>query len=253
VFNRVTLECIAVLALLAAPLAGCGNGDSAGGVSVSDNFNDDRKDPEKWGPDEQLEFSDGVFSETDGVLEMTGSPDWYLDRPWIATLFPYDSDWEVQVDLENAIDLDGSYGQFPSIGLAVFKDGDHDNRLRCELYTDTRFHYRGFYLSTWEDGFGEATHDSHELFGLTTGAVRVRFDSTAKLLTVYYDEDSTDGYEWTTFYVVSIGGDSPADTYLDWSMSDTDRFSVSLFGTGSHITSGLLRADNFETVGGFRP
>lgn len=254
--RNVLLHLCAALALASLPLAGCGSGDSADAVSISDDFDDERIDPAKWGPDEaDCELCDSEFVEQDGVIELLGSGG-YVDHPWIATLFPYDSDWEVHVDVENTVDpfSGGEFGQYPSIGLSVFNHSDRGDRVRYDLYTDSRRHYRGYYLDAREDGGTEAVSDTHELAGLTTGALRVRFDSIAKQLAFSHDVDSTDGYQWTEFRVVDVRNEGPADIGLQWNMvSGTDWFSVSVHAIGNDLESGMLRADHFRTIGGFRP
>lgn len=251
--KNVTLRLCAAMMLTSLPLLGCGNGDSAGAVSISDNFDDEQIDAAKWGPDvPQCDRCDSEFVEQDGVIELIGDGD-YVDHPWIASRFPYDSDWEVEVEVENTIDS-AENGQFPSIGLSVFNDGDHGDKVRFDLYTDDGLQYRGFYVQAFEDYFAEHTSDTHELPGLTKGALRVRFDSITKVLTIYYDADSTDGYQWVEFRTIDVTNNGPADFAVRWDMvTGVDWFSVSVHGIGNDLESGMLRADNFRTIGGFRP
>jgi hypothetical protein len=249
--SRSAFGLCAALFLSGATLAGCGNGDPAGAVSISDDFDDNTKNLAKWGSDRGDE--DGVFSERDGALEYSGGGT-YLDRPWIATEFPYDSDWEVQVDIEHVVESH----EIVSLGLGVFHVGDHGDRIRYELYSDSfDEQYRGFFVELWEDDFHEVQSDSDEIPDLTTGALRIRWDSMSKLLMLYYDEDSTDGYAWTFFEAISEGeeGHPAADQNVDWDMTDADRFSITIYGyvSAGDVPAGELRADNFVTVGGFRP
>lgn len=247
--KKFTLGACAALALACAPLYGCGTDGPTGPRTVSDNFDDGKKDSKKWGEDSDQSSEDGAFHERDGVLEATGSTYYYLDRPWIATQFPHDGDWEVQIDLENAVDPeDEEKGQYPSMGIAVFNEADRSHRFRYELYTDTHDHYRGFYLDVID-----LAGDTHEIPDLTRGAVRIVFDSEAELLRLYYDVDTDDGYQWVAFHTISIGEGGPATKYVDWEMTDADRFSVSVYANGGDLVPGELRADNFVTTGGVKP
>jgi len=251
--KQVTFACWATLVLFAAPIAGCGNGDSAGSLRIADNFDDNSKDSEKWGPDVS-DDSRANFAETDRTLEYTGRGD-HLDRPWIASFMPYNAVWEVQVDIANLAVSPYSSAQRSSLGLAVYQSDDHGNTIRYELYSD--FHqvpYRGFHVDIREDGYPHVAADD-EIPDLSAGALRVAFDSTLQLLNLSYDEDTSDGYAWVPFVSISVGTGPSADKNVDWEMTDTDTFSLSLYGSSSSetVASGELRADNFLTIGGFAP
>jgi hypothetical protein len=153
--RNITLGLCAALALSTTVLAGCGNGDSAGAVSISDNFNDGVKDLEKWGDDVD-DTERKAFTERDGKL------------------------------------------------------------------------------------------------GLVAGTLRVRFDPITKVLSLFFDVSQADADDWIPFRTISVG-DTAAQKSVDWSMTETDFFSISVYGLGVDVEEGTVRADNFTTIGGFRP
>ena len=69
-------------------------------AASSDDFNDNIKNPSKWGTD----LERGMFlTETNQRLEYTGRSGEFSGsaRPWILTQFPSNADWEIQIDTFN--------------------------------------------------------------------------------------------------------------------------------------------------------
>jgi len=91
-------------------------------------------------------------------------------------------------------------------------------------------------------------------YPLTThGAVRMAFNSTTKVFTVYYDIDPSDGYQWTEFGSFGVAGTGGTNGTRDWDLTDNDQFVAYVFGyseKADRITSGQLYGDNFEETGG---
>ena len=87
-------------------------------ASSGDDFNDNHIDLRRWGPDER--FGHGRLTERNGRLEYTcagGTSEDDLIRRWRAGNGPYNSDWEIQIDLfnstsftPNSIDQNNSFG-----------------------------------------------------------------------------------------------------------------------------------------------
>jgi hypothetical protein len=111
---------------------------------------------------------------------------------------------------------------------------------------------RGFYVDLYEDGHPDTIADEYDLPGLVAGTLRVRFDPITKVLSLFFDVSQADADDWIPFRTISVG-DTAAQKSVDWSMTETDFFSISVYGLGVDVEEGTVRADNFTTIGGFRP
>jgi len=224
-------------------------------ITNGDDFDDNSKDSVKWGTDEV--DGKGVLRETNQRLEYTttgagtASHD-SVDRKFRATQFPSNADWEVQIDVTNTT----SSGLFNSFGIDVrsfrfisglgwvpLSNGD----IEVELAQSGQF------WAEFSGGKYISGSDSASFFGPNNfGAVRMAFNSTTKVFTVYYDADPSDGYQWTEFGSFGVAG-AGGQNVRNWSLKETDRFSVYTFGyskKANQITSGQLYGDNFLETGG---
>jgi hypothetical protein len=213
-----------------------------GNLVGSDNFDDNFKDPTKWGADSVL--GSGVLTETNGRLEYSVASSDGVDqssRPWILNQGSYDANWSVQVDLGlSEFALSGF--EFLTMGMSIINADDSLDRLIVSLaQTSGSRHY-----------FVRATEDSPvgvDTVVATTSllaALRVTFNAADKTLTVEYDDDAgAGGYNWTPIVVVDV--DSVG---LDWSMSSGSAFNVALFGNSMDVVvpSGSAFADNFRVI-----
>jgi hypothetical protein len=174
-----------------------------------------------------------------------------VSRPWVLTRFPYNGDWEMQVDVSN-LTAPSTDKQGSSFGIILFSPHSWNNYLYAELYADFNpagTPHRVFYgeLTT---GKNSASVDSGDL-GLTHGAVRMVFDSVTKLVTVFYDTNPGDGYQWIPYGSFGLAGSGGTDGNTDWSLTENDQFTVYVYGYSEHmkITSGQLYGDNFTETG----
>jgi len=243
--RRLLLTGASSLSLLIAPMA------LADG---SDDFNDNSKDPAKWGTD--VVDGNGALNETANVLRYTcasGTAEDNVDRPWNATRFPYDADWEVQVDCFNNSSPVAPF-QVNSMGITLESPLSGDTTLYTELYNSALgigpTARTGFETRMTVAGISSGSEDSGGL-AITSGAVRMRWNSTTKVLTCEYDDDPSDGYQWT--YLTTYGLAGSGGTYnANWGMSATDRFFISLYGYSSamSVAAGQMHLDNFTETGG---
>ena len=219
--------------------------------TVGDDFNDNIKNTSKWGADEII--GHGVLKEIGGRLEYscpsgTGNDDFI--RGWIWSSFPYDSDWEMQMDVANTTTNLGNSDN--SFGIKVRSPFTDDNEIFAELYasqTGSGPSIKGFH-SELETSLNKFVADPGDL-GVITGAVRMVFTSSNKVITVYYDLDPHDGYQWVQYGSFGLAGSGGADGNADWGMGETNRFPVYVYGYSRNMTvpAGKLAGDNFLITG----
>ncbi len=202
-------------------------------------------DTDKWGPDE--EDGNAVLTEINQRLEYTteGSSASHdsLDRKWKPTRFPYNDDWEIQIDVTNTT----SSSTFSSFGIDIRSVRLPDNDIEVELGQDGQF-WAEFSGGTEISGEGWAAAFDY----VTYGAVRIRFDSEGKIFNVDYDNNPSDGYQWTSFGSFGVAGAGGANGTRDWGLTDADQFVAYVFGYSEKmsVTSGQLYGDNFLVTGG---
>ena len=224
-------------------------------AASSDDFNDNIKNPSKWGTDQQIGLGFSHLTETNQRLEYTrssgSSEASHAVRPWILTEFPSNADWEIQIDTFNITSPSGPSAELGNFfGIEIHGPHNSSDRVFAALYSRESGR-RGFYSI---DGHGFA--ESGDI-GATNGAVRIAFDSATKVITVLYDYDVTDGYQWVEYGSFGIAGAGGANGNTDWGLAEGDQFSAFIHGgvasyLGS-VGSGEMFGDNFMETGGVPP
>src|ERR1051325_513791 len=164
--------------------------------TVGDDFNDNLKNTSKWGADEII--GHGVLTETGGQLQYScpsGTGDDDFIREWIWSEMPYNSNWEMQLDVVNNTTLPASSEN--SFGIKVRSPFTSDNEVFAELYASrigSGPQINGFH-GELETGASVSTVDTGGL-GATAGAVRMVFNSTNKGITTFHDLGVSNGYQW---------------------------------------------------------
>jgi hypothetical protein len=209
----------------------------------SDNFNDNSKDPTKWGAD--IVLSTGLQTETNGRLEYTQSASGFdiSQRPWILNSGSYVDSWAVQMDAH--LDL----GLNQSVSFFLAKTGDF-NRQADLIFQSFPFN------APAPPAFVNAQiiPDISNFNGRVTGQVgtasgdlslRIAFDALTKELTLQWDADgANNGYVWSTIAQGDI-----ASGVADWGMTDTSTFYLAISQAGSGpVASGQNYADNFSAT-----
>lgn len=225
----------------------------------SDDFNDNSKDPMKWGTDITNGGGKCALNEVNGRLEYTcksaSSWNWNeVDRPWILTEFPYSTDWEMQINTTNTTQFatDDLYAAF---GMCVMKPYTYDDHVCAEQYADGYLSaVKGFWaeVNSISDGYSVNTDN----VGATAGAIRLAFNSTTKVITVYYDTDSSDGYQWILYGSFDIDGSGSGATYsVNWGLSEGDKLWPFVYGYSDStiVRAGEIYGDNFQETGGVAP
>jgi hypothetical protein len=173
-----------------------------------------------------------------------------VNRPWILTEFPYNKDWEMQIDVTNNMQLTDP--EWTSFGIGVISPYTSDNIAYAELYASGGGHRFYADVETTTDYYSVQTGD----LGVTTGAVRLSFDSTNKVISVSYDTDPSDGYQWVSYGSFDIDG-SGNGTYgsVNWGLTATDKLLPFVYGYSqwTKISGGHLYGDNFQETGGVAP
>jgi hypothetical protein len=228
---------------------------AAFGATSGDDFNDNSKDPTKWGTDTKL--GHGVLTERLTHLEYTVSSPTTEDdawRPWILHRFPFNADWELQFDVANTTTPNLNF-QVNSMGVLIQPVKYSTNDIFVELYSSSLGGppaRTGFLaeLDTGDQTLGSV--DKEGAAGVTNGAFRIIFYATNKVFEVYYDVDVSDGYQWVGHASFGVAGTGGVDGDTDWGLGDDDQFAVSIYGysSGMIITSSQMVVDNFSETGG---
>ena len=225
-------------------------------ATVGDDFNDNKVDSKKWGPDEKI--GHGILTERNQRLEYTctgGTESDDLIRRWRAGDGPYNADWEMQMDLfNNTTFTPGSIDENNSFGIKLRGPTDDDQEIYVELYNSQ------LQFPIARKGF-DAAFESPEQPNVyvdfiptsiaAVSAVRMAFNSATKVVTVYYDTDASNGYQWVQFGSFGVAGVGGVDTNGNWGMTDASRFRIYIYGysTEMNVSSGQMYADNFQTTG----
>jgi hypothetical protein len=246
-----TLGCLWCVMLIHALLP---SGQSFAASSDGDNFNDNSKDPAKWGND--VVFGHGVLTERNGRLEYTcGVPTIVEDdaeRLWKLTRFPYNEDWSIQIDtFNNTVPVTSV--QVCSFGINLLTPNNGDT-LYAEMYSSSlgsppaRY---GFSSGLETDDNTLLNADSGSV-DVTNGAVRMAFNAATKVITLFYDLDANDGYQWIQYASLGIAGSGGADANTDWHLTATDQFTAYIYGYSANMSigSGQMYGDNFLETNG---
>jgi hypothetical protein len=230
------------------------------GLPVVDDFNDNSKDPERWGSDNTFQGS-GTIVETGGRLEFRSTQATgvhYTSRPWIASYMPYTEDWEASLDTTN-LTSPTQDDEVNSFGISVRDESNFGSEVVVEMYSshfDGAPARNGFYGDVFNDGDFVASVDNLAADQSSTdGAVRVTFDSATKVLTLFYDADRTNGYQWTELGSFSVDNSGGSDGNTNWGLGSDDRFALAIYGYTEEmpIPAGQIYGDNFAIAGGVAP
>ena len=218
-------------------------GECRAALNGFDDFNDNSKDPARWGTDFTT-GSVGLLTETNGRLEFTTSgvpsSSTLVARPWVLNFGSYTQNWEVHIDA-NLPNLG-----FPEtvFGLIVFSGTNvsSNNRFQMSLFessTEGRLFLMRFGTNGGSfDRAGQITTTS------TFAGLRIAFDASTKCLSAFYDEDGpVSGYSWALLGSTNIS--------TAWSMTSTSVFGISVFGRvqGSSVAStNNVFGDNFYAL-----
>lgn len=227
-------------------------------VSVADDFNDNSRDATKWyGTDHVDNF--GVLTESGHALQYTCNSATFQNqslRTWIGSLLPYATDWEVQIDVANSTVGVGN-NDVDSFGLSITDLKNGGSEVFAELYVSHAGgppSRSGFYAEMSNNNTYVGYVDTGSL-PATMGAVRVAFDAATKVVRLYYDANTGNGYSWSEFGSFGLAGAGGSAANSNWGLNVGDRFTVSVYGysTMMLVTAGQMSGDNFHVTGGVYP
>ncbi len=232
--------------------------------SGSDDFNDNVLDSVIW-----LEFDpdttdDGVLQEANGRLEFTGTGTASQYRYWANA--SYDSDFEIIFNVLNTVNAEvlPPFGTstYPSIGIEIYPSGQTSPVLnvRNSGYIFSGAPSRDILVNFFSNE-GTVLNPSPPvqplIFSPYEVGIRLYYESETSLITVYYDSDITNGYQWTPLTDASDGstitfgidGDTDGSYNQDFGITPGSggQLEIGLYGAASNvaITSGQMYIDNF--------
>jgi hypothetical protein len=174
-------------------------------------------------------------------------------RPLYGGIGPYNANWETQVDLYNSTNPPNK--KYNSFGISITRCGKTKHEIYAELYAyggnvDKGYpSAKGFYAALFSDNAFAGDADTYGIGGASplTGAVRISFNSIAKVFTAYYDA----GDGWIQLGTFGVGGFGGMDGAGDWGMDDTSEFCIGVYGYSHRLTvaGGTVYGDNFSSTG----
>ena len=224
-----------------------------------DDFNDNSKDLTKWGED-IIGRGKCAMNEVNSRLEYTcKSASVELNEvihPWILTELPYNANWEMQIDITNNTQLTKN-GQWANLGIGIMSPYTKEDGIFAGLYASTYYGLpvsKGLWAELDAGGIAVASIMT-DVPGLTSGAIRFAYASGTKVITVYYDTDPSNGYQWTEYASYGVDGSGGISGNVNWGLTDSDKFRPIVYGYSElvSITSGQLYGDNFQETGGVVP
>lgn len=236
-----------LLAAVVAVAAMAGAGAAHAAFLGGDDFNDNSKDPARWGADTTVGGA-GQLDETNGRLEYTSAavPSGVNNavRPWILNQGDYDRSWYAQMDATIGFDSP-STGQFHggNISLSVFNAADLVDAASLQ-FSDANGQ-RSVRVGVLRDGITQ-------LFLVTPAGssdvvtLRIAYDAASEALSFLWDSDGpAGGLDLDLITTLSIGSGA-----ADWGMDADSLFNARIFGAAGEIAigSGELYADNFLLV-----
>jgi len=225
-------------------------------ADVSDNFDDNIKNKTIWGKDTIYGY--GVLTEINQRLEytvLTPTAEDAAKRLLIAR-GPYNADWQAQIDLYNSTNPTKN-NQLNSYGIDLYHCEDSNDWLYAELYSSysggppTR---KAFFMEFATNDIPSGQNVTGDLAGsgVLTGSIQMAFDSTAKVISVYY---AYSGGGWVPFgsFGISRAGGTIANG--NWQMTDGHQFCMRVYGYSENMAvgGGKMYGDNFAATGVVAP
>jgi hypothetical protein len=244
---RIKRKLLAITSIMGSPLLAQFAGN--------DNFDDNSLDTAKWTVstntlndslierDERLEFN----SQGSGIeLQYLywGSPG-------------YDTDFELCFRSSNNT-FPESFAEFASIGVEIYPSGTASTRLsvRHGAYYVNQVDFVGPSRDILANIFTPTSIPNLPVQPLTNfpkgAAIRVVFNSSTKVFSVYYDDVPTDGVSWTLLETFGIDSNSNGGVNYDFGMSPGNLFDVYVYARTDNMDAdpGDLILDDFQAITG---
>jgi hypothetical protein len=229
-----------------------------GQFSISDNFDDNATDATLWLDFDPVTTDDSALQEINNRLEFTGSGTSTHYR--YSANASYDSDFEVIFKVLNSVNaqvvLPAGTSTYPSIGVEIYPAGQTTPVLNVRnggyLFSGapSRDIIANFFSANGTV-LNPASPEQPLLFSPYEVGIRLYYESDTSVITVYYDSDVTNGFQWTQLMSMTDG-----TTPVTWGIdSDSDGLYNEDFGitagTGGQLEIGLYgSADNNTIISG---
>ncbi len=221
-----------------------------GGV---DDFEDNAVDPLKWTV--IAPTGSGSLVESGGNLHFnsTGSGTELQYYAWADA--KYDEDFEIVFRAGNTTFPESSE-EFAGIGVEIYPTGSTTTRLNVRLGS--------YYVATFgpsRDVLANFFVSSILIPNLAVqpatifpkaAAMRLLYDATDKVFTVFYDANPTDGVQWTQLSTFGVSADANGANNTDFGMSAGSQFDVYVYARTDNLDadSGELLLDDFQLIEG---
>ena len=189
-------------------------------LNGTDDFNDNSRDSTKWGAD--IVLGTCSIAETNQQLQLSTAAvgtNCVVFRPWILNTASSNLDWEIIATVNNNATPGLTNDQTCDIGLAVGNSAAISDYVYVGLYASTlgspRLR-RGFVSGLAVNTVDIAVADSLDM-GVTGGAVRLLFNSGARVITSYYDVGGNGGgYIWVKLGSFGVAGNNGETGNANW-------------------------------------
>jgi len=221
-----------------------------GGV---DDFDDNSVDPLRWVVLPPL--GSGALTENNQRLEFNSSGSGTELQYYAWADANYDEDFELVFRAANTT-MPDSLNEFAGIGIEIYPAGSATTRLNVRLgsYSVTNFGPSRDLLANFF--VGTASIPTFPVQPATVFpkavAVRVVYDSALKVFTVFYDENTTDGVQWTQLSTFGVSSAGNGANNADFGLGSGGQFDVFVYGRSDNldVDSGELLMDDFQLVEG---
>jgi hypothetical protein len=221
-----------------------------------DDFDDGSVDPLRWAVIAPL--GSGSLVEQNQNLEFDSSGigrEWHY-YAWANT--SYDEDFEVVFRAANTTFPEAA-DQFAGIGIEIYPAGSLTTRLNVRLGS-----YFGASFGASRDVLANFFIDETFVPGVPiqpatifpkAAAIRIAYDSLSKVFTVFYDDNPTDGVQWTQLSTFGVDADTDGAANVDFGLSSGGQFNMYVYARTDNLDAdfGQLTLDDFQLVQGRAP
>ncbi|MEM1222870.1 MAG: hypothetical protein AAGH40_08915 [Verrucomicrobiota bacterium] len=215
----------------------------------NDNFDDNTVDSQLWEPLTAL--GSGVLSEVNERLEFTsnGSGTSYQYYKWADA--SYDEDFQLILRTANIMNANDA-NEFAAVGIEIYAAGSITTRLSVRHGAYNVFGFGGsrdILASFFINLTSVPSLPEQPLTVFPKSAMlRVVFDSSSKVFTVYYDDNPTDGTQWTQLSTFGVDSNANGEHNFNFGMSTGQLFGVYLYARTDQIGAdpGEMIMDDFQ-------
>ncbi len=225
-------------------------------LSGIDDFNDNAKDPAKWGTD--VISGGATFLETNGRLEYrVATPDAFgddVERPWVLNTARVTEAFDVILDVFNNASPTGT--SYVSVALELKNLENEEDTLYLELFRGGPSTDGTGFLTVLSSAAAEGEvlpltlPTNHPT--VTTGCVRLNYNPSTQIFTAFYDTDgSGNGYQWQVYGSFGVGASGGGSTRNSpWQLTQNLGFQIGVaaYSSGQVVGSGSVYADNFAAT-----